>query len=446
MIPAPSDARGSLLERFFEQAADEAEGTVGRIRLAVLLLVLVRLLGVAGPEILQGSPKHWFTISVIAVGGGLSTALVGAVRRSRRKQPLLVASTVFDAVLAFLIILPSVAWPRVGYAGVLAAPDFAFWALVVVASGLRLSRVAALAGSGTAMAAVVGLVALDLSRNADRVVYGVGEVLLALVLLGGATLLALGLDGRVRGLVGRGAEEAVAKERARQRLGAYVSEEVAALALREPEAVMGGVIREVTVLFSDLRGFTRTGESLAPAELIGQLNAYLEAMVAAIHRHGGVVDKYMGDAILAVFGVPEARGDDARRAVAAAAAMQEALAEHNRQRAARGLPPLRHGIGLHQGPVVAGHVGTPERLQYTVIGDTVNVASRLQTATKDLGYPVLLSDAVLRRVAEEGGVSPAVVPLPPLELRGRSSPIGVAALADLDGAGPAGHNPRPEET
>jgi adenylate cyclase len=144
-----------------------------------------------------------------------------------------------------------------------------------------------------------------------------------------------------------------------------------------------------------------------------------------IHRRGGVVDKYMGDAILAVFGLSDAAatspGNASARAIAAAVEMMAAIEAHNVVRAASGKPPFAHGIGVHHGRVIAGHVGTPERLQYTVIGDAVNVAARLQTATKEVGVPVLVSDDVAR-IAEP---KVPLTALPPLSLRGRAAPIAV---------------------
>jgi class 3 adenylate cyclase len=417
-----------VLQSFLRQAADAAERTTARIRIVILLLVQLRLLVVALPQFFDGTVKHWFTTAVIALGIGASVWMVRAVTRAQDKDRLLMSSTVLDAVLAFLIVLPGVLWPRVGYIGVLAAPDFGIWPIVATGAGLRLSPRAALAGSGAAMAGVIGLVTLDELRNSELIAYRAPEVALAIVLMIGATLFALGVDRRIRGLVERGAEEALRAERARQRLGAYVSEEVAAHVLRNPELVADSEQREAAVLFSDLRGFTRTGEELGPEELIAQLNAYLEAMVPAIRASGGVVDKYMGDAILAVFGVPEGKGDEAGRAIAASVSMERALEQHNVERAKRGLPPLRHGIGVHFGWVAAGHVGTRERLQYTVIGDTVNVASRLQTATKEVGVSVLLSSTLVERAVNEGGRLPPLRSLPPIELRGRHEAVSVCTF------------------
>jgi class 3 adenylate cyclase len=423
----PADPTSQLRE-FLARDAEGAEIVTHRVRLAILLLVELRLAVFAWPDLMQGRFKHWFTLIVILVGAGLSVRLVRAVIEAREKDPWLVASTALDALLGFVIVVPSVLWPRPGYVGALAAPDFGIWPVIATGAGLRLSRRAAAAGASAAMIGVLVQCALDRALNAEQLAYGIAEIGLAIVLMLGATLLALALDARIRRLVAQGAEEARRGERARSRLGAYVSEEVAELVLREPDALPGGVEQPVAVVFSDIRGFTRTGQDLPPDQLIAELNEYLEAMVGAIRENGGVVDKYMGDAILAVFGIPTRTGDEAIRAIRTARRMEQALALHNAERERRGKEPLKHGIGVHYGRVAAGNVGTRERLQYTVIGDTVNVASRLQTASKEVGCAVVLSDTVVARAREEGDALLEVRPLPPIELRGRVGKIAVHTL------------------
>src|SRR5204863_8027790 len=132
---------------------------------------------------------------------------------------------------------------------------------------------------------------------------------------------------------------------------------------------LGGEEREVTVLFSDLRNFTSMSEKLTPQEMLGILNRYFSRMDAIVARHRGVVDKYMGDALMALFGAPLANPDDADRAMQAALEMTEALDDLNRQLNQRGLPTIGLGIGINTDVVVAGNMGSETRLNYTVIGD-----------------------------------------------------------------------------
>ncbi len=172
---------------------------------------------------------------------------------------------------------------------------------------------------------------------------------------------------------------------------------------------------------------TRYAEKLSPEDLVMQLNAYLEEMVVVITRHGGVVDKYIGDGIMAVFGAPRTKGDDASRALLAARDLVTALQAHNRRRAVSSMPPLKMGIGVHYGPVVAGNIGTLEHAQYTIIGDTVNLASRLESSTKDLGTDVLISAAAK---AAAGAEAPPLFPMGMLVVRGRDEAVEVFSFTE----------------
>ncbi|MGH7272662.1 MAG: adenylate/guanylate cyclase domain-containing protein, partial [Polyangiaceae bacterium] len=158
------------------------------------------------------------------------------------------------------------------------------------------------------------------------------------------------------------------------------------------KVALGGESLTVTILFTDIRSFTTLSEKMDPQRLVALLNEYFTEMVGIVMDEGGVVDKYIGDAIMAVFGAPVPKPQDAANAVRAAVRMRRALAALNERLAARGLPPLRTGIGIHTGEVVAGNIGSERRMEYTVIGDAVNLASRLESSTKDLGVSVAISE------------------------------------------------------
>ncbi|HEY1099914.1 MAG TPA: adenylate/guanylate cyclase domain-containing protein, partial [Myxococcota bacterium] len=183
------------------------------------------------------------------------------------------------------------------------------------------------------------------------------------------------------------------------------------------------------VLFSDIRGFTSMSEQLAPAEVVAFLNEYLTAMVDCVIEHGGVLDKFIGDAVLAVFGVPVGTGSvagDARAAIACAVAMGQRLDEMNARRRERGQPAIAIGIGVHTGELVAGNIGSPKRMQYTVIGDTVNVGSRLESLTKEHRRRILLSAATAALL----GDSIALEEVGTVAVRGRREPLLIFGLAD----------------
>lgn len=215
------------------------------------------------------------------------------------------------------------------------------------------------------------------------------------------------------------------RDRVRDLLGKVVSPEIAAQLLRS-DLQLGGEEREVTILFSDLRNFTGLSERLAPAEVLGLLNRYLDRMSSIVEKHGGVIDKYIGDAIMALFGAPVAAPDAARRALAAAREMVDALADLNRALAAEGRPTLTCGIGINTARVVAGNMGSRKRLNYTVIGDGVNLAARLEALTKEPAYAtsIVVSDATARAAGEAGGLRA----LGSVTVKGRADPVGIHAV------------------
>ncbi len=186
------------------------------------------------------------------------------------------------------------------------------------------------------------------------------------------------------------------REKIRDVMDKVVSPQVAHQLLQRGVA-LGGEEREVSVLFADIRGFTSISETLSPPELLQLLNAYLGRMSRVIEGEQGVIDKYIGDEVMAIFGAPLSFADHAVRAVAAGVGMLRELSRFNAEEGHAS--PLRIGIGIATGPVIAGNAGSPERLNYTVLGDTVNVASRLQGLTKEHGVPLILSGTTYERVA-----------------------------------------------
>jgi adenylate cyclase len=179
--------------------------------------------------------------------------------------------------------------------------------------------------------------------------------------------------------------------------GRYLSRKIVDEILESPEGRrIGGRRQTVTVLMSDLRGFSDLSDSRDPEEMVQILNRYLEAMTQVIERYEGVIDEFIGDAILTVFGIPEEKADDPPRAVACALAMQQTLANLNQDLVADGLPPLEMGIGINTGPVVVGNLGSETRTKYGIVGAVVNVASRIESNT--VGGQVLVGEATYEKV------------------------------------------------
>ena len=274
---------------------------------------------------------------------------------------------------------------------------------LLVAGGLALARRPlvwrlGVVGAALALQLLAAVLALQLNhRWIPLLAPASGLVLLALLHGGNAYL----LEGRER-------------RRLRQTFERYVAPSVVAEILADPESARGmlrGRVLEVTVLFSDLKGFTElTRRRSAAGESerhVRQLNTYLGAMVAVISAHGGTIDKFIGDAVMAVFGSPLGRGPryEAAAALRCALAMGERLRQLNEEWRLQGgevavEEPLASGVGLASGPVVAGQIGSPQRLEFTVIGDTVNRASRMEGLTRQLENPICLDGATAQLVAD----------------------------------------------
>jgi class 3 adenylate cyclase len=210
------------------------------------------------------------------------------------------------------------------------------------------------------------------------------------------------------------------RERIRETFGKYVTREVRDEIL-SGRVSLGGRRREVTLLFSDLRDFTPWVEAHAPEAVVRDLNDYFTLMEGAIRAHGGLVIQYIGDEIEAVFGAPLPDPRHAEQAVRAALEMRARLAAWNGQREAAGRPLFRHGIGIHTGEVLAGAIGSPDRLSYALVGDAVNLASRLQDLTKEMKTDVVVSGATQRRL----GASVETIPCPAVRVKGKSAEVEV---------------------
>jgi class 3 adenylate cyclase len=280
-------------------------------------------------------------------------------------------------------------------------------ALLMVSGGFRLSRASLVATTCTGLF-------LYLWFAAQTRVSG-GQVAVHLVVL-------LAIAAAVE-LLTRQVRRAVRSEVARVTLSRFLPDGLVEGAHHDPLALVSRPRSvEATVLVSDIRGFTRWAEDRAPLEVLTRLNVLQGKLAAVVREHGGMVDKFMGDGMLAVFGVPEERSDHAARALAAAVDMQRAV----RELPGEGEDGFTIGVGVHTGELVVGVLGSGVRMEFTVLGDTVNTASRLESRTKDQGLPVLISAATVRaasagdRLRRVGEVT----------LRGRIRPIELWTLPD----------------
>ena len=222
------------------------------------------------------------------------------------------------------------------------------------------------------------------------------RVVETLCLLVSAGILSLAVS-RARNLVRTEARAQAARENLARYVSPNLVERLAAAA--EP---FGSVRRqEAAILFVDVVGFTRFAERNEPEAVIAFLREFHSRMAQAVFAHEGTLDDYIGDEVMAVFGTPEPRADDAVRALACAQTMRRAMARWNEERASLALPAVRVGIGLHVGTVVTGSTGSSDRLKFAVVGDAVNVASRLQAATRELGCEMVVSQDAMHAAHED---------------------------------------------
>jgi class 3 adenylate cyclase len=198
------------------------------------------------------------------------------------------------------------------------------------------------------------------------------------------------------------------------------------MVVANPDIRLGGVNQEVTVVFADIRGFTPMSENLEPSRVVEILNEYFTRVTDVIFDNGGMLDKYMGDAVMAVYGAPISKGNDAANAVNSAIQIQRLLVELNRDAAARKWPELRVGIGINTGNAIAGNIGSPRRLDYTVVGDAVNTAQRLMANAT--GGQILISESTARKVGDGFDL----VRLPMLKVKGRSESVQVFSVGWAD--------------
>ena len=394
----------------FETALRREVARSERLRLRAIAIVLLSLLAlilvvfVAMPEAVQrmlpgadiAMPLTVFLPFIAYEGAAL--AIVGGFIARDRELPAIgrFVNAAIETSMPSVIILSTL---RLDFA-------LSAWTGFVAAAGY--------------MALAVHLLPLSLDASDPTLVLNY-HLSRALVLLVGGIVAGL-VAVRLRRQFEASLAARAARDRVANLFGQHVSPAVVDKLLaagRDPPSET----RAVTVMFVDIRGFTALAQARPAQATVDLLNEFFAAMVAIVDRNGGIVNKFLGDGFLAIFGAPIADAAAAAHAVAAARAMIEAVAARNQTGA---VPPLRIGIGLHAGDAVTGTVGSPQRKEYTVIGDTVNRAARLEQLTKETGAQILASDE-LRRAAGAG--FGAAEDLGALPVRGYAEPIRVWRLA-----------------
>jgi adenylate cyclase len=443
-------ASGSAAQRL--EAAIRAETIASLRRAAIARAVLaVLLLGIVG-----AMWRQWFAVAWWA-GIGLVFAAIGAAQwrlaasRYHRKWHAFLFATLDAALIAFLLLWPNPLGPPMAFEIQMLTRSytFVFFTVLLAMSALSFSWAVVLyTGVVSALFWAGSVIAIALTHesitdwgvdyswwNPDsrarfldpRFVSIRGMIQEVAVLILSAAVLAVAV-WRANALMHRHARS----ERDRAALARYFSpsivDEIAAL-----DRPLGAVRSQnaAVLLFADIGGFTRLSESLGPARTMALLRELHARTAAAVFAHAGTVDKYIGDAIMATFGAPRTSPADAANAIRCALAMIDAVAAWSNERRGAGEAALAIGIGVHYGPVVAGDMGDERRLEYAVIGDTVNTASRIEALTRERGVPALISaEAVAAARAHLDTAALARLgPAEPAQLRGRAQPVELRAAA-----------------
>jgi adenylate cyclase len=325
--------------------------------------------------------------------------------------------TSFPTVLLYLL------------AGYLFAPAvFGTWTallyfLFIILSTLRLDfKLSAFTGAVAAVQLfTLAMVTLHLEWRSEDPDFSIGYHLTRSAVLLAAGLLAGYVGMTIKSHFRRALAAASARDEVTNLFGQHVSPQVVERLIAIGAAELSEM-RRVCVMFVDIRSFTAAARTRTPAEVVARLDAVFEILVDVVDRHNGIVNKFLGDGLLAIFGAPIDDPLEAANAVAAAREMLSAMETSN-----AGDPwPIRLGIGIHVGQAVAGTVGSPRRKEYTVIGDTVNLASRLESLNKEVGSQLVVSEAVREAAGDAVG---EVLPLGALPVRGYSEPVTVWRLA-----------------
>lgn len=439
------------------EAAIREESVASLRRAAVARAVLaVALLGIVG-----ALWREWFAVGWWA-GIGLLFAAIGAAQwrlaasRHHRKWHAFLFATFDAALIAFLLLWPNPLGPPMAFEirMLTRSHTFAFFTVLLAMSSLSFSWAVVLyTGTVSALFWAGSIVAIALTHesitdwgvdyrwwNPDSRERFLNRRFVSIrcmiqevsVLILSAAVLAVAV-WRANALMRSHARA----ESQRSLLARYFSpnmiDEIATL-----DRPLGTVrSQDAAVLFADMVGFTRLSEGLGPERTMALLREFQARTAAAVFRYDGTVDKYIGDAIMATFGTPRARPDDAANAIRSALAMIDGALAWNEARRSAGEAALAIGIGVHFGPVVAGDMGDERRLEYAVIGDTVNVASRIEALTRERAVPALVSAetvAAARRFLDASALA-RLRPAEPARLKGRAQPVELWAIQSTDAGG-----------
>jgi adenylate cyclase len=416
----------------FEQEFSQEIMRIERKRVTILAMVmgftlLINLIGhliLAGPDARANALVFWLSAGLAAgcIYELVARAIFGHFLRANHAPPLFAryGNVLVETSLptGFLLIMAN----YIGLEATLQSNLALFYIIFIVLATLRLNFGLCLWTGVVAAVEYTAVWAILIATHppADQLFLPSQIAMSASLLLLGsvAGVVAVIIRQRVTGTL-RTVEE-------RNRIVSLFGQHVSPLVVDKLLNQQGDTISEaryVCMMFLDIRNFTTFSEHTEPEDVIGYLNTLFSALIEIVNRNHGVINKFLGDGFMAVFGAPLSDGRDSQNAVAAA---QEILAEVERLVGDGVIPPTRIGIGLHAGQAITGHVGSALRKEYTVIGDVVNVAARIEQLNKQFGSQLLISDVVWEAL---DGARPAGEALEPLTVRGRSAPVAIWRLA-----------------
>lgn len=403
----------AAIEQALRLVADRVERAIARYRIGVFAVVATLTTTLR----LVGTGDSWLPPALFACAFVYALLVAAFIARWGNKRWLVPTVLVIDLTTA---IAPFLVMQTIG-SPAQRATNLTFMIYIVAPALIALLLINSLRNNAAAsiFSAVIALVLFLISVPHYAGFHPAQLSIVAIILLSGV----IGMAGA------RQAKSTLDSFARLELLRRYLPPEAVERVMREdPDQAMslGGRLVTVTLLAADLRGFTAMSEELSPTEVMSQLNAYHGAMIEVIDRHGGAIDKFIGDGTLVVFGLEGEVRSGAAAAVACAKEMLDALAVLNEARVRAKTAPLRIGIGVHTGPVIAGNLGVPgRRLEFTVIGDAVNTASRLEGETKASGCAVIISSATADQLSDTSELRE----LSPASLRGKASAVRVFGFA-----------------
>ena len=407
----PPSARIAETRKLLLRAEIEAERTVALVRMIVGVATLLLFFGIVAPQRSVSDPIHREIPYIMAYAlGFIAVGVVSfVIARKGRYRPWMTWLFNTSDLVFWLVLMASAVFNYSVPAGyfVAAPPTVVILALLALAS-LRNNPWLAAYSTAFVAIALIGLAAVapdgpgqsPALTGADPMFFQVplNLIRISVLVLGGLTMVYL--TTRTRALLRRAIDQTLQRRHLSRYLPPQVGDRIARF---DEDRLRRGAEQDAAVMFVDIRGFTEMAEGMDPADLGGFLGEFRTVVAAEVNAHHGIVDKFIGDSVMAVFGALESHGNDAANAVDCSVAILAALAKWNRARQHESKPPVAVGIGAHWGRVFCGAIGDENRLEFTVLGDTVNIASRLETLTRETSYDVLLSHQLLVEQARRDG-------------------------------------------